>query len=225
MKRISLTKNDKINSEDYESCRSCGQETEHSIISDVFLKGENDQGDKWLSTYEIIQCRRCKNISFREHYGESEGEFYPNECGVNEEVYHLIDFYVYPNPIKNYEASEINYIPSKVRRIYTETIDALNSNFTILGGIGIRAILEQICKEKNMPGENLHEKINSLKDYEVITQKDFDILKKLKDLGNSAAHDAEPHSYQTLKTCIEVINHLLKGLYKFTPEKIFYKEK
>lgn len=214
MKETILTKDTMANQETQETCRSCHGETKHLIISDVSLAGE-----EWRSTYEIIRCRGCESISFREHYAESDGESIINENGVEEEMYNLIDFSVYPNPIKNYEKLEISCIPKNLARIYSETIDALNSNFTILAGIGIRSILEQICKDqdkdldKDQDKKYLYKRLKLLRNKKLITPKDFDMIEPLIFFGNDAAHDAKQPSYEVLKTSIKIINNLLERLY------------
>ncbi len=79
--------------------------------------------------------------------------------------------------------------------------------------MGIRAIVETVCKNKNANGKDLCEKINDLVIQGVLTKKDADILHKLRTLGNEAAHEVKPHNNATLALALDVIDHLIKGVY------------
>lgn len=97
--------------------------------------------------------------------------------------------------------------------IYLETIKALNSSQSILTGIGIRAIIETICKDKNANGGDLLNKIDDLVTQGVLTKEGAAILHKLRILGNKAAHEVRPHDDVQLGLALDVIDHLLLGVY------------
>ncbi|WP_293886038.1 DUF4145 domain-containing protein [Thiolapillus sp.] len=92
-------------------------------------------------------------------------------------------------------------------------IKSINCGQAVLTGMGIRAIVETVCKNKNANGKDLCEKINDLVIQGVLTKKDADILHKLRTLGNEAAHEVKPHNNATLALALDVIDHLIKGVY------------
>lgn len=104
-------------------------------------------------------------------------------------------------------------LPTNLQRIYSETLRSLNSGLNVLAGIGVRAIVETICKDKSASGRDLFAKINDLVTQGVLTQDGADILHKLRTLGNEAAHEVKPHSNTQLGLALDVIDHLLQGVY------------
>jgi hypothetical protein len=101
----------------------------------------------------------------------------------------------------------------KVARIYNETHSALCNKMPILAGIGIRVLIEAICKEKTASGKNLEEKIDSLVSMEVLTKDGAEILHSLRILGNIAAHEVASQSDDKLAVAMDVVEHLLNGVY------------
>jgi len=83
----------------------------------------------------------------------------------------------------------------------------------VLSGIGIRALIETISKERNASGKDLMEKINDLVVQGVLTKDGADIFHKLRVLGNKAAHEVKPHSRDQLNLALDVVEHLLQGVY------------
>jgi hypothetical protein len=121
---------------------------------------------------------------------------------------------IFPSPNRGRTAlTDVHYLPTQISRIYDETLKALNSNQPILCGIGVRALIETICKDKNAPGKNLFGKINGLVTQGVLTREGSEILHKLRTLGNVSAHQVKPHTEQQLGVAMDVVDHLLQGVY------------
>jgi hypothetical protein len=109
-------------------------------------------------------------------------------------------------------------LPYKTKSIYQETLTALRSNLPILTGIGLRAIVENICKNCGAAGKNLQDQIDDLVTQHVLTPDGANILHSLRVMGNKAAHEVKPHSLDTLNVAFEVVEHVLKGVY-ILPER------
>jgi hypothetical protein len=82
-----------------------------------------------------------------------------------------------------------------------------------LAGIGIRAIVETVCKDKESSGRNLASKIDDLVTQGVLTRDGANILHKLRTLGNESAHEVTPHDNVQLGLALDVVDHLLTGVY------------
>ena len=96
----------------------------------------------------------------------------------SEDFTHFVD--IYPNPEDGRDAIDyVHLLPSNLQLIYHETIKSINSGLAVLTGMGIRAIVETVCKDKNANEKDLYEKINGLEKQGVLTKKDADILHKL----------------------------------------------
>jgi len=176
--------------------------------------GNNDVGNgyevQWAVNHQVVQCLGCDTISFRKasHNSEDCIQVGPDEWEVD--IYEEL----FPNrkegrvPVK-----DVELLPTDVERIYSETLKALNGDQPVLSGIGIRALIETISKERNASGKDLMEKINDLVVQGVLTKDGADIFHKLRVLGNKAAHEVKPHSRDQLNLALDVVEHLLQGVY------------
>jgi hypothetical protein len=104
-------------------------------------------------------------------------------------------------------------LPQNISRIYEETHKAVCGKQPILAGIGIRALLEAVCKEKAAKGKDLEQKIDNLVQNGILTKAGAEILHSLRILGNVSAHEVKPHSENTLGIAMDVIEHLLSDVY------------
>ena len=109
--------------------------------------------------------------------------------------------------------NDARYLPPDTNRVYQETLQALNNNSPVLAGIGLRALVETVCMEKNASGKNLLEKIDDLAKQQILTPAGAAILHKIRTLGNTAAHEVNPHSETQLALGMNVIEHMLKDVY------------
>lgn len=126
---------------------------------------------------------------------------------------------LYPSRVEGRKSlKDSHLLPSKVGHIYTETHKALCDGLPILVGIGLRAIIETVCKDKAAQGKNLLENIDDLEKKGMLTHDGAAILHKLRVLGNLAAHEVQPHSSEQLALALDVVEHLLEGAYIF-PKK------
>lgn len=197
------------------SCKECHRVTKHQIVTEATIHGSAnpswDYETNWAVEYQIIQCLGCETLSFRRASSNSEDshiQIGPDEWeeNVNEELY--------PSPHEGRgPVSDVSLLPDKIQRIYEESLSALNSRQEVLCGIGVRAIIETVCKDKNAAGGDLYAKINSLIPIGVLTQDGADILHKLRTLGNNAAHEVKPHTPKELGLAFDVVDHLLLGVY------------
>jgi hypothetical protein len=197
------------------SCGVCKRSTKHLIVTDASLKGYEDYDHDfygWENEYQVVQCQGCETISFRQTHENSEDM---QQAGPDPDDWsYAVQVDLYPNPEEGRSPLEDDHLlPQNLHRIYLETIRSLNSNLSVLAGIGVRAIVETVCKDKSASGGNLYAKINDLVSQGVLTQDGANILHKLRTLGNNAAHEVKPHSNVQLGLALDVIEHLLQGVY------------
>ncbi len=193
-------------------CRECGKETLHSIIYSFNEDGSEDCGGgysvDWRCENQIIQCLGCETVSFRTVSTCSE------DCEYNDDGrYYPETIKYYPARSEGLKAIENYFLPDKVQQIYRETILSIENEQYVLAGIGIRAIVETVCKDLDAAGSNLYEKINSLKDMSIVTSEGAETLHKLRVLGNDAAHEVKAHNSQQLELAMKIIEHMLDGTY------------
>lgn len=211
--KVSQTVNGSQNSEYEIPCSKCSGKTAHSVLSSVDIDGEESDGDysfNWSSKYQIVKCMGCKTISFRNESSNSEDYDYNGE-GIE---YNANETF-YPPRVEGRKGlgDDIHYLPSNVRRIYSETLVALLNEAPVLTGIGLRALIETVCKEKQAEGNNLFQKIDGLKQQGILTPHGAQTLHRIRTLGNDAAHEVKPHNQSQLGIAMDVVEHLLRDVY------------
>lgn len=196
------------------ACAECKRKTKHEVLHSIDMTGQEDWGENdwygWEMCYQIIRCKGCESISFRTASSNSED----HEQIGHDEWDTPIHEDLFPSRSKGrIYKYDFKYLPVNVYGIYHETIQALNGEQAILTGIGIRAIIEAICKDKNTHSTNLQNKIDELVTMGVLTRDGADILHKLRVIGNLAAHEVKPHTNEQLSTALDVVEHLFEGVY------------
>lgn len=196
-------------------CSKCHGKTCHKVLASVDKEGKHDYPSHdyeihFETKYQVVECQGCTSISFRKNETDSE-EMLEDESGNWIPVDHEE---LYPSRVAGrHKLDQASLLPREVENIYNETHFALCNRQQILAGIGLRALVETICKEKQAPGKDLEKKIDSLIDLGVLTPDGAEILHSLRILGNVAAHEVKPHSEQTLGIAMDVVEHLLQGVY------------
>jgi hypothetical protein len=217
-KKVELNKSQ--NSEFELPCIKCIGKTTHKVLASVDVSGVETNPDwsmHWYDAYQIAECGGCKSISFRNESYNSEDY---QQISETEWIIDKLEK-LYPSRIGGRKTleNEEHYLPSPVRKIYKETLSALNNNSPVLAGIGLRALIETICKEQNAAGSNLYKKIDDLVVKQVLTPAGCRILHKIRTLGNDAAHEVRPHSEKQLGLAMDVIEHVLNDVY-IMPKKV-----
>lgn len=212
---IRYIQNQTIDHEVKVACTKCAGKTDHKVVASYDLRGDYDDGHhffQWAIDHQVIQCLGCKTVSFRKASSNSEDWIQTSHDGDGE---YVVDESIYPSRTEgvNGLGDDSHYLPANVGRIYDETLQALSSRSPVLAGIGLRALLETVCKEKEASGKDLHKQIDSLISVGVLTPASATILHKIRSLGNSAAHEVKPHSDKQLGLAMDIVEHLLKDVY------------
>ncbi|WP_138992750.1 DUF4145 domain-containing protein [Larkinella sp. C7] len=220
-------------------CGTCGRTTNHFVEKEVKDFRDHTEVDiQQMIQWQIIRCRGCESLSFRQIYSDSESRDY--ETGEWEETIRL-----YPIrgedilPIKNYYN-----IPFNIREMYRETIDAFNGKMYMLCSAGLRALIEGICSDQGVkfghivvgtkagkeivePKDTLEGKIEGLAQKRILTRNHAEVLHGFRFLGNESLHNLLRPSSDTLKTAINIIEHTLYHLYEMSgdAEKLDSKRK
>jgi hypothetical protein len=161
--------------------------------------------------YYTIQCAGCKTVSFCIKSTSTEDQAYDERTGDYQPVETTR---LYPSRIAGrLELENSHLLPHAVYKVYEETRAALANDQPVLAGIGIRAIVETVCKDQSATGNRLVEHIDDLARKGVITPDGARILHSLRFMGNEAAHEVKAHSEDELITALDVVEYVLKGVY------------
>lgn len=195
------------------SCRACRRDTKHEIVAEATIRGSDGpagHSTDWSVEHQVVRCLGCETVSFRKATGS--GDDYVQIGDEEWEHQPLVE--IFPNPREGRQPlADSALLPKNIERIYEEALQALNGTQPVLCGMGIRALIETVCKSKSATGSNLYLKINSLVSLGVLTHDGAHILHKLRTLGNDAAHEVKPHSLGELGFAFDVVDHLLLGVY------------
>jgi len=190
------------------ACPACRIETKHLVVKAIDIQDSDDEhGMSWATSYQLVQCQGCETVSYRSVSSNSEDV----DLETNE-PYETIDIY----PVRHRERlplDDVELVPKQLRRVYEETVQALNRNQPILCGVGVRAVIETVAKDQKATGRDLSKQIDNLVSLGVLTKDGAAILHKLRVLGNKAAHEVKAHSAKELRLAMDVVDHLLKAVY------------
>jgi len=209
-------------------CYNCGVETSHEILnsvdqewSEIFDVIDNPVPLKTLS-YRTLQCKGCEHISLQDI------TMTPNVVGEKGNFITKEEAHLYPPRIRGRKYLDgYEELPFNVLFIYEETYAALCHGLQILTGVGVRAIVETVCKQKNASGKYIYDKIDNLVELGVLTKSQAKSLHELRSLGNEAAHEVGAYDEQTLSTAMDIAENLLQNVYIIpqTTEKLKNRKK
>jgi len=189
-------------------CIECKKTTNHTILGEYKTSGEEYGGDiQWWQSYEIIQCLGCDDISFRKVFACTE-DFDPETGQLEENISLYPDRTSGRSPMSGYEE-----FPIKTRRIYMETIKALNVATPLLAAIGLRALIESICLAQKTKSKNLAKEIDELAQMGLLSKKQADFFHNHRFMGNEAAHEMVAPKPEHLIAALDIAETLLKTIY------------
>ena len=188
-------------------CNKCSlTSTSHKRLTTVKASDESECGEFWWQgEYSVVQCGGCKDLSFIRLSWHSE-DYDQDGYEVTEDIYP-------PRRSGKKALDNLHLLPHVVQSIYSETFKSLANNQPILAGIGMRAIVEAVCSERQASGSNLYNKIDNLSTIGLLTPSGATILHKIRVLGNKAAHEIKANTQSELNAAFEVVEYLLKGVY------------
>lgn len=190
-------------------CHNCNNETYHKVLCSIHKHESDNLTDIWYD-YEIVMCLGCKEISFRSNWVFSEEFEYDDE----REFIPINHQDLFPNRIlgrKELEDSKL--LPFNIQKIYKEAYIALVNKAPILAGVGIRALLEAICKDKETTGGDLEKRIDNLVTLKVLTEEGAEVLHSTRIMGNNAAHELTAFDETDLEVAMSLLEHVLLGVY------------
>ncbi|KAA1191120.1 DUF4145 domain-containing protein [Paenibacillus sp. B2(2019)] len=222
-------------------CQNCNNKTKYEVLRDFKTASNIYDEFHWEHKYYIIQCLGCETIAFLTEYcDEDQWEF--DEHTKQRNLYS--EFTVYPEEPKkepniiqkeNLVPKKFTDVTSYIYNIYIEVIKAYNSKSYFLSALGLRTIVEAMCKdcdisdgyvlnddgEKviNQSGEIVRSKklnglINGLHENGHITFKQSNVLHQVRKLGNETTHDITFPRPNTILNGINVIEIILHEIYQ-----------
>lgn len=110
-----------------------------------------------------------------------------------------------------------DYLGDTQKALILEIDSALSNELEALPTIGLRTLLETIMVEKIGDTGSFTKKVERFTEEGYVTLKMSEALSHVLDAGNASAHRAYFPSREDLMTCVELVKHLIHGIYILRP--------
>lgn len=186
-------------------CSTCRIYTNHNIVWDFEKIDQAEEADEiwWKTKYEALQCLGCDTVALRKEDVFSEDP-YPKII-----IWPKTNWRMIKTKFVNYGSD----IPQSIKRIYSETIQAYNSELPTLCASGVRTTIAAVCRDKNIKKSDLKKEIDELKNKGIITNNFANALHENRFLGNDAVHENAIFGDEELKAAIELVENLIETVY------------
>ena len=187
-------------------CRRCSGKTKHFVLCKGTEEADPDDGI-WRRTHYLARCAGCDTYCYATAT-ETEDTY---DHGLERM---LPEWDVYPTAEGEQEPLEKYFLfPTRVRAIYLEVVKSINSDLLLLAAIGLRALIEAICKDRGVRARNLERRIDGLAGDGVLSTRESQILHGLRFMGNAVAHEiARPHRDEVL-AALGIAESMLQVIY------------
>ena len=188
-------------------CHSCGASTNHTVISEKQIGSDDEDDYHWSETHYFAQCAGCDTFTYAiESCSEDDWNPITGELDAR--------WKTYPHSATERQPiDDENELPLKVRLIYMEVIGSMNAQLPILSAIGLRALIEAICRDQEIDGRNLQALIDGLATKGVLSKAQADILHTHRFLGNTATHEITSAPPRELVAALEIAENICRTIY------------
>jgi len=185
-------------------CRDCRRRTTHAVLYEVTQAGDNEWM-RWWEEYRVVECKGCGAVAFQKSSRDTES--FDSDGNLAETVV------VFPSPTQRPLMDDYDEMPWDIVGIYRETIAAFSASLNVLAAMGIRALVEAVCKERGCKPAKLHQRIDELVSLGVVPQHHADLLHEIRFVGNEAAHALGTVRPKELSEAIDAVEAVLRGVY------------
>lgn len=183
-------------------CSTCERETSHDVL---YLVADPRWDVPLFRNHMLTQCGGCRSFAYLIEDGTYEDRDPTGELNI--------DFTAYPAAADFKPIPDAGDLPTKVRKVYVEVLSALNAGLAVLAGIGLRTLIEAICRERKITGKNLEQLIDGLANKGLLAPSQARILHALRFLGNVAAHETVSAKPGELRAALDIAEMLMRTIY------------
>jgi hypothetical protein len=191
-------------------CFHCKVPCRHTVIAAADVERIiGDEAGREHDVHQLVQCGGCRKVGYRQliSFYDMDGT---ESLLTLEELFPRRD----DRTKKGRRSMEgLKNVPERPRSIYLETMRAFNSGQAVLAGVGIRAIVECVCKHKRVAGSDLRKKVDALGTAGFLSAAEVKLMHRLRYLGNRAAHEGNSPSREDLDAGLSITEHLLRAVY------------
>lgn len=183
-------------------CNACQRWTKHSLLFKHNFK-ESVDVKIFCKDVHVWYCRGCEEVFYQTTFSSSEGI---DENG------NIILYPVYYPPRGFIKAPKIFMsLPLALNSLYNEIVAIFNQSGFVLTSMGLRALLEGICKDKNITGNTLEKLIDNM---DFISASIKSNLHSIRFMGNDSAHELDSFSREEILIALEIMEDLMNYTYE-----------
>ncbi|TAK81423.1 MAG: DUF4145 domain-containing protein [Betaproteobacteria bacterium] len=166
-----------------------------------------DEDYRWNEHHYFARCAGCDSFTYAiESWSEDDWNPHTGEMDSTWKTYPR-------GATERQPMTDVDELPAKVQLIYSEVIGAMNAQLPVLAGIGLRAVIEAVCREQKISGGNLQALIDGLATTGVLSKAQADILHGHRFLGNVAAHEVTSAPPRELVAALDIAENVLRTIY------------
>ncbi len=183
-------------------CNACSRWTNHSLLfTHTFEKIAGEI--IYYNATHVWYCRGCENILFQTTFSST------NNIDENGQLI-LHKFYFPDRTFMKIAPKIFLNLPPVLNMLYNEIVNAINQNSFFLSSMGLRSLLEGICKDKEIVGNNLEKLIDNMN---FINDNIKSNLHGIRFMGNDAAHELDSFSRDEILIALEIMEDLMNYTY------------
>ncbi len=188
-------------------CYRCGRYTNHAVLAQKSIHSNPDYEENWGEDHYFGECAGCEAVTYAvSSWHESDWNPHTGEMDAT--------WTTYPRAITARQSmADHHHLPGKISSIYREVVGAMNAQLPVLSAIGLRALIEAICRERNVHGGNLENLIDGLATSGVLSAAQASILHGHRFLGNIAAHEVLSPKPRELVAALDIAETVLRTIY------------
>lgn len=188
-------------------CYRCGKYTNHIVLADKKIRSNSEYDANWGEDHYFGECAGCEAITYAiSSWHENDWNPHTGEVDSTWKIYPRSD-------TARQSMADAHHLPGKISSIYQEVIGAMNAQLPILAAIGLRALIEAICRERSISNGNLEKLIDGLATCGVLSGAQASILHGHRFLGNIAAHEIVSPKPRELVAALEIAETVLRTIY------------
>ena len=194
-------------------CNSCGSETNHNTEAEYVTLYEDIRAGLPTGFWEkrrqrFLICAGCEAASLEISWTTSESH------NPNTGKRHWSKEYFPRRTRHDAPRKRFKQLPGRLDAIYRETVRSYNMESRILTAVGLRSLVEGICKDQGIGknGESLYNRIDELK--AILPDHIVDDLHEFRFMGNEAVHELESPPESELRIAIDICEDLLNYIYE-----------
>jgi hypothetical protein len=190
-------------------CNTCKTSTNHALRARYAVRRhdywEDDESVMHGYRYSLWSCAGCDEVTLQWEMGADE-----TDEGFGE---NLIGEGYFPTRQRDLILPEVfKNLNREMSELYNEVVTCFNEGCLLLCTIGLRTLIEGVCKDKGLKDGNLEHKVKGL--IRLLPSLNMiEALHALRDFGNFATHELKALSRDDARIAIQVMEDLLNYFY------------